>query len=230
LRPQTDVVQLYRKRVLLFLKTRGLFGALLSLDVLGNPEQAFSTIRGGFEDLFYEPVKAVVVQPSSFGRTVAFGAKSFGRSIVGGVSGAASKITGAVGSGIAVLGMDKEHQRERMKLAASAREGGIGDGVKAGMLSFGLGLKAGVSGLWEMPMKGARESGVLGGVVGVGKGVFGLVTKPIGGTIDLLSNSLSGVEAAASGPAVAVKRMRPPRFIPARGAVTPFSQVKVRIM
>jgi vacuolar protein sorting-associated protein 13A/C len=200
------------------LQSRGIFSAIGSLDVLGNPEGALSNLRGGFEDLFYEPAKAVVHRPSSFGRAVAFGAESFSRSVVGSVTGVASKITGALGSGLAVLTMDKSYQQARQRIH---RGHNFGDGVKAGVESFALGLKKGVTGLWEQPMEGARESGGLGVVTGIGKGLLGLVTKPVGGAVDLISSSLGGVEASASGIKEA-ERIRQPRHVGLNGIITFF--------
>lgn len=44
-----------------------------------------------------------------------------------------------------------------------------------------------VAGVIVEPVKGAKKGGVKGSAVGLGKGMLGLVTKPMKGTIDLVT-------------------------------------------
>ncbi len=44
-----------------------------------------------------------------------------------------------------------------------------------------------VAGVIVEPVKGAKRGGVKGGAVGFGKGMLGLVCKPVKGTIDLVT-------------------------------------------
>ena len=44
-----------------------------------------------------------------------------------------------------------------------------------------------VAGVVTEPFKGAKKGGVKGGAVGFGKGILGLVCKPMKGTIDLVT-------------------------------------------
>lgn len=44
-----------------------------------------------------------------------------------------------------------------------------------------------VAGIIVEPVKGAKKGGVKGGAVGFGKGMLGLVCKPVKGTIDLVT-------------------------------------------
>lgn len=50
-----------------------------------------------------------------------------------------------------------------------------------------------ISGLVVEPMKGIKKSGIKGGVTGVGKGIYGLIVKPVAGTIDLVTMTARGV-------------------------------------
>lgn len=50
-----------------------------------------------------------------------------------------------------------------------------------------------VAGVISEPVKGAKKGGVKGGAVGFGKGILGLVCKPMKGTIDLVTQTTRGI-------------------------------------
>lgn len=56
-------------------------------------------------------------------------------------------------------------------------------GLGYGGIEFCKGIFNGVAGLVTEPYKGAKKKGAKGAAVGVGKGLIGLVAKPIGGTV-----------------------------------------------
>jgi hypothetical protein len=43
------------------------------------------------------------------------------------------------------------------------------------------------------PLKGAKQGGLKGGAVGFGKGMLGLVCKPVKGKIDLVTQTTRGI-------------------------------------
>ena len=45
------------------------------------------------------------------------------------------------------------------------------------------GVSSGVYGVLAEPYKGAKKNGLKGGMKGMGRGIVGLLTKPVGGTI-----------------------------------------------
>ena len=51
----------------------------------------------------------------------------------------------------------------------------------------------GVIGVLAEPYKGAKKNGFKGGVKGIGKGIVGLITKPVGGTIMLFTKTARGI-------------------------------------
>jgi hypothetical protein len=51
----------------------------------------------------------------------------------------------------------------------------------------------GVTGIVVEPFKGAKEKGVKGATIGVGKGILGLICKPIAGSIDMITNTFRGI-------------------------------------
>ena len=50
-----------------------------------------------------------------------------------------------------------------------------------------------VTGVITEPINGAKTGGLKGGAVGLGKGMLGLVCKPIKGTIDLVVQTTRGL-------------------------------------
>jgi vacuolar protein sorting-associated protein 13A/C len=125
--------------------------------------------------------------------------------------GAFSKITGTLGKGLATLSMDKEYQNAKKKIDAKPNIWqNLGQNVVMVnhnfkilnyenciqiniLISFNQGVVSGFSGVVEKPFEGAKESGVLGLVGGIGKGLLGVVTKPTGGLIDFTSQSLEEI-------------------------------------
>jgi hypothetical protein len=50
-----------------------------------------------------------------------------------------------------------------------------------------------VVGVISEPVKGAKKRGIKGGAIGFGKGILGLVCKPVKGTIDLVTQTTRGI-------------------------------------
>jgi hypothetical protein len=55
------------------------------------------------------------------------------------------------------------------------------------------GILSAIAGLFVEPYKGAKRGGFKGGMVGMGKGLVGLVCKPVAGTLDLISLTARGL-------------------------------------
>ncbi len=64
-----------------------------------------------------------------------------------------------------------------------------------------------VAGVIVEPVKGAKRGGVKGGAVGFGKGMLGLVCKPVKGTIDLVTQTTRGISNTPKTMYVAMNRM-----------------------
>lgn len=64
-----------------------------------------------------------------------------------------------------------------------------------------------VAGVIIEPVKGAKRGGVKGGAVGFGKGMLGLVCKPVKGTIDLVTQTTRGISNTPKTMYVAMNKM-----------------------
>lgn len=65
-------------------------------------------------------------------------------------------------------------------------------GMGYGGLAFGKGIINGITGIVTEPYKGAKKKGAKGALVGVGKGLIGLVAKPVGGAVGLVGCTVEG--------------------------------------
>ncbi|KAF2703321.1 glycosyltransferase family 1 protein [Pleomassaria siparia CBS 279.74] len=84
---------------------------------------------------------------------------------------------------------------------------GFHSGLRAGRDEFVYGIKDGVTGLWKLPVKGAKEGGVLGCMRGVGMGVGGLVLKDIAAFLGPATYFMKGLDEEAG------KKHQPTAFI-----------------
>ena len=71
--------------------------------------------------------------------------------------------------------------------------GNFASGIFIGTGKMIAGFAKGIGGLIYEPYKGAKENGFKGATKGIGKGILGLVCKPVAGTIDFVTFTVRGV-------------------------------------
>lgn len=211
----------YYENVMRFLIQQGAFRGIGGLQIFGDPLGSFQSVAGGVTSLFYEPYKAAVKSPADFGKGVGKGAKKFTGGVIGGAFGAGAKATGAAGSGLATATLDAKFQEQR-RHDLRQRPDNAGAGLMRGAQRFGKGLFAGITGIVTTPIQEGREKGFVGGLAGVGKGLVGVITKPASGAVDLVSQTLQGIEANVTNKK-GVRRSRQPRVFGHDGLVLPYS-------
>ena len=198
-----------------------------SIELMGGAGTAVRKVGDGVVELIVEPARAVIQQPEAFGTKIGQGSKNLAKGLIGGMSGIGASITGTLGTGLAALSFDDKFQNDRKRAIQLQSTDTSGDRLASGVMQFGKSVVSGVTGLWEQPIKGGQQNGFLGGVEGVGKGLAGLVFKPVGGAIDMVQTSFAGIESMTNTQAM-LKRRRDPRYISPTGVVTPYSWHKVR--
>lgn len=75
------------------------------------------------------------------------------------------------------------------------------------------------------PVEGAKQEGAGGFFKGVGKGLVGLVARPVGGVVDCASGTLDAVKTLTD-VSEEVVRVRPPRYLESDGIVRPYNRAK----
>ena len=85
-------------------------------------------------------------------------------------------------TGSQVSEQDKKHKNPK----------NVVSGLGYGGYAFIKGIATGLGGVLYQPYKGAKEKGAKGAAVGVGKGLIGLVAKPVAGTVGLVGCTVQG--------------------------------------
>lgn len=85
----------------------------------------------------------------------------------------------------------------------------------SGVKALGGGFKEGITGIVTQPMKMGQESGIGGAIVGLGKGLIGLVAKPVAGVLDASVASIAAARKAINNEdADVIPPMRSARALP----------------
>eukprot|EP00754_Rhynchopus_humris_P017187 Rhum_TRINITY_DN14549_c13_g1::Rhum_TRINITY_DN14549_c13_g1_i1::g.98815::m.98815/K19525/VPS13A_C; vacuolar protein sorting-associated protein 13A/C len=172
-----------------------------STSFLGNPA---STIRGlgqGLTDLVAKPYQRIseansldtLVTGSIIG--VAQGIGSLVTKTTGGLAGSVSSLTRSFARTTSKWACDPEWVSDRQQNHGSTVAQGVFDGV---------------GGFFQSPVSGYNDHGIAGATSGLARGAVGLITKPVTGVLDGLSDGLD----LLSGKGQVGERVRPPRVFP----------------
>ncbi|CDW52391.1 Vacuolar protein sorting associated protein 13A [Trichuris trichiura] len=218
-----------------------LYVLVLGLDVLGNPFGLIRDLSTGVEQFFYEPIQGAIEGPEEFAEGLVVGVRSLFGHALGGTAGAVSRITGTLGKGIAALTMDADYQKRRQEMM-NKRPADLTSGIARGGTGAIMGVVDGVTGVFVKPIEGAREEGAIGFAKGLGKGLIGMVTRPVSGVVDFASSSLEAVKKytnvcpshdllinfrfRAADVSEEVKRIRLPRYVGQDKIVRPYSPLE----
>ncbi|KAG6890404.1 hypothetical protein C0995_008758 [Termitomyces sp. Mi166 len=187
---QTRITYHYRQDIL-----RQLYRILGSADFIGNPVGLFTNVSSGVADIFYEPFHGVVMHGNKeLGIGIAKGAASFVKKTVFGLSDSVTKFTSSVGKGLSAATFDSEYQARRRMAQRRNKPRHAIYGVAAGGEAFASSVTSAMEGVLMKPIEGAGSEGAIGFFKGVGKGLVGVVTKPVIGVFDLASNVSEGDE------------------------------------
>lgn len=192
-----------------------LFSIVGHADVLGNPLGILTNLGEGVADLFYEPCKAVLSNPATAGRGLAKGVKSFFSKTIYATFGTISRLTGTLSTGLNSLTSDRDFQLKLQKERARNQPKDVVDGLGNGVKAIVVSLTRGITGVVQEPYQGAKEDGWTGLLTGGLKGVGGLVVKPITGLLDAASHTSQGIVNTADllDQRKKTKRIRQPRVV-----------------
>lgn len=174
-----------------------------SLAAFGNPLGLIRGIGDGVTDFVAEPVKGLKrsveeLNPSFLVDGVARGTGSLARHTVGGFADSASLLTETFSKNMAVLTLDRRYAQKRDRGKSLRRAGdqatSLVSGVESGFIKLFQGFADGVTGVVKAPIRGAERRGIEGFAKGIGKGLLGLLVKPIIGISDAATDVMIGVK------------------------------------
>jgi hypothetical protein len=207
----------------------GFYRLVGSLEVLGNPMGLVSNISQGVTNFMDHTNSGLrdlrQGQFGSMGKDFALGAASLAAGTVQGVFGSAFSLSHAMVKGMAQLTFDGDYKRARA-LMEQERPSHFAQGLYFGGKHLGRGLLQGVTGIFTQPVKGYSKQGARGVLKGVGKGLVGVVVKPVAGFVDMVAYTSEGIRNTPEylSKRGIVTRVRLPRLWQPGTAVRPFDR------
>lgn len=170
-----------------------------SLAAFGNPLGLIRGIGDGVSDFVSEPVKGLKrsveeLDPVYVVDGVARGTESLARHTVGGIADSASMLTETLSKNMAVLTLDRKYAQRRDIARSNQNEDlNFVEGIESGVAQLLRGVFEGVAGVVQAPIRGAEKNGLEGFAKGIGKGLLGLLVKPMIGLSDAATDVMIGV-------------------------------------
>ena len=172
-----------------------------SLELIGSPGTFIQNIGSGLRDLISLPYEGLTRSPGLFILGIGHGAMSFVRNFSTGALTSITNFASSVARNMERLSMDTEHASYQDQKRKEQPTTHFTSGVSTGVSSFGLSLISAVAGIVDQPMQSFQRidesSSALGAtrsvLAGVGKGLIGVVTKPVGGAMELVSHTGQGI-------------------------------------
>lgn len=174
-----------------------------SLAAFGNPLGLIRGLGDGVSDFVNQPVRGLKksmkeLDPMYLVDGVARGTESLARHAVGGFADSASLLTETFSKNMAVLTLDRRYAQKRDRSKQLRLNAGttvtLAGGVESGFVKLVQGFMDGVTGVVKAPIRGAEKRGIEGFAKGVGKGLLGLLVKPIIGISDAATDVMIGVK------------------------------------
>ncbi|XP_073925010.1 intermembrane lipid transfer protein VPS13B isoform X1 [Castor canadensis] len=172
-----------------------------SLEILGSPASLVRSIGNGISDFFRLPYEGLTRGPGAFVSGVSRGTTSFVKHISKGTLTSITNLATSLARNMDRLSLDEEHYNRQEEWRRQLPES-LGEGLRQGLSRLGISLLGAIAGIVDQPMQnfqkiseaqasaGHKAKGVISGV---GKGIMGVFTKPIGGAAELVSQTGYGI-------------------------------------
>ena len=199
---------------------RQVYKIIGSLDFVGNPTMAVSSVLTGVRDFFVQPSREFLrspKDPSRIGIGVAKGTLSLVSHSASGIFGFASKMSATAGQAAAQLSFDRYYKQWHAEHAVSTdnyrgnrrtREIVI-DGIVRPAQDVVSGVVFAASGVIVEPYRGYKDGKVVGLAKGIGIGAAGVITKPLVGIFDGFAHFTEAIHDLAKDINVLEKKFQP---------------------
>jgi hypothetical protein len=108
-------------------------------------------------------------------------------------------LTDTFSKNMTALTLDRRYAQKRDRKEILREQGRVNIGVGTGVSKLAQGFIEGVTGVVKAPMRGAERKGLEGFAKGMGKGLLGLVVKPMIGISDGITDVMIGVRGSVEG-------------------------------
>lgn len=172
-----------------------------SLELIGSPGTFIQNVGRGLRDLVTLPYQGLTRSPGWFLLGIGRGTKSFVHHLSSGALRSVTSMASSISCNMERLSLDPHHISYQTQQRQERPATHFTMGLVSGASSFGLSLMSAVAGIVEQPMQsyhqleGPANPTVTAGSIlkGVGKGLLGAVTKPVGGAMELVSQTGQGI-------------------------------------
>uniref|UniRef100_A0A2K5RNX2 Vacuolar protein sorting 13 homolog B n=1 Tax=Cebus imitator TaxID=2715852 RepID=A0A2K5RNX2_CEBIM len=172
-----------------------------SLEILGSPVSLVRSIGNGVADFFRLPYEGLTRGPGAFVSGVSRGTTSFVKHISKGTLTSITNLATSLARNMDRLSLDEEHYNRQEEWRRQLPES-LGEGLRQGLSRLGISLLGAIAGIVDQPMQNFQKTSeaqasaghkAKGVISGVGKGIMGVFTKPIGGAAELVSQTGYGI-------------------------------------
>ncbi|CAB0041010.1 unnamed protein product, partial [Trichogramma brassicae] len=165
-----------------------------SLEILGSLGGLAQALGSGLKDFVSLPFQGLLQGPWGFVVGVTHGSASLVKHVTAGTVNSVTKLASSVARNLDRLTLDEEHL-QRQEEFRRTRPQGVAQGLYQGLSGLGMSLLAAVAGLAHHPLQQvwSGEASTRGLVSGVGRGLVGVVTKPLSGAAELVALTGQGL-------------------------------------
>ena len=172
-----------------------------SLELIGSPGTFIQNVGRGLRDLVTLPYQGITRSPTWFLLGIGQGTMSFIHHFSSGALGSVTSMASSLSHNMERLSLDPDHVSYQTQQRQERPATHFSTGLMTGASSLGLSLMSAVAGIVEQPMQsyhqmeGPASPSVAARCIlkGVGKGLLGAVTKPVGGVLELVSQTGQGL-------------------------------------
>ncbi|XP_008146729.2 intermembrane lipid transfer protein VPS13B isoform X2 [Eptesicus fuscus] len=202
-----------------------------SLEILGSPASLVRSVGNGVADFFRLPYEGLTRGPGAFVSGVSRGTTSFVKHISKGTLTSITNLATSLARNMDRLSLDEEHYNRQEEWRRQLPES-LGEGLRLGLSRLGISLLGAIAGIVDQPMQNFQKTSdaqasaghkAKGVISGVGKGIMGVFTKPIGGAAELVSQTGYGILHGAGLSQLPKQRYQPSEL---HAAQAPNSHVK----
>ncbi|XP_071444845.1 intermembrane lipid transfer protein VPS13B-like [Hetaerina americana] len=163
-----------------------------SLELLGSPGGLACTVGRGIRDFLHLPLAGILQGPWGFVLGVIHGSASLMKHITAGTVNSVTMLAASVARNLDQLTLDEEHRRWSEEVRRRPPKG-VAQGLLRGLTGLGISLLGAVGGIVYHPMQSMVNEGSQSLVSGVGKGLVGVITKPLSGAAELVALTGQGL-------------------------------------
>lgn len=168
-----------------------------SLEIIGNPTGLIHNIGRGVSDFFVLPYNGLIRGPTAFVSGIGHGMSSFLKHISTGALTSINNVSSSISRNMDRLCFDEMHlqMQEERRAVTSTR---VLAGFQNAFGTLGINLLGAVAGIADHPIQNFLEANnaseaISGVMTGMAKGMIGMVTKPIGGAMEFISQASQGI-------------------------------------